>query len=146
MTVAQEEISVPQAAAARFSPEQVTARLGGIALHVAIIGLTVAWVVPTAGLLFSSFRSLGDIQASGWWMALAPPFKFTLDNYSHVLSTNNLATHFFNSIMIAILATVIPTTLAAFAAYAFMWMRFWGREWVFLGLVGLLVEIGRAHV
>ena len=139
MTAAREEIAVPQVAAAGFSPEGITARLGGLALHVAIIGLTVAWVVPTAGLFFSSFRSLGDIQSSGWWTALAPPFKFTLDNYSHVLSTNDLASHFFNSIMISIPATVIPTTLAAFAAYAFTWMRFWGREWLFLGLVGLLV-------
>jgi len=139
MTVAQEEIAVPQAAAAKFSPEGITSRLGGLVLHVAIIGLTVAWVVPTAGLLFSSFRTLGDIQSSGWWTALAPPFKFTLDNYSHVLSTNDLASHFFNSVMISIPATVIPTTLAAFAAYAFTWMRFWGREWLFLGLVGLLV-------
>src|SRR2546427_1135229 len=102
MTVAREEIAVPQAAAAKFSPEGITARLGGLVLHVAIIGLTVAWVVPTAGLLFSSFRSLADIQSSGWWMALAPPFKFTLDNYSHVLSTNNLSTAFFNSVMISI--------------------------------------------
>ena len=139
MTAAREEIAVPQVAAAGFSPERITARLGGLALHVAIIGLTVAWVVPTAGLFFSSFRSLGDIQSSGWWTALAPPFKFTLDNYSHVLSTNDLASHFFNSIMISIPATVIPTTLAAFAAYAFTWMRFWGREWLFLALVGLLV-------
>jgi alpha-glucoside transport system permease protein len=139
MTVAREEIAVPQAAAARFSPEWITGKIGGLALHVAIIGLTVAWIVPTAGLLFSSFRTLGDIQASGWWTALAPPFKFTLDNYTHVLSTNDLGTAFFNSIMISIPATVIPTTLAAFAAYAFTWMRFWGREWLFLGLVGLLV-------
>jgi alpha-glucoside transport system permease protein len=139
MTVAREEIAIPQVAAARFSPEWITGRLGNLALHVAIIGLTVAWIVPTLGLFFSSFRSLGEIQSSGWWTALAPPFKFTLDNYTHVLSTNNLSTAFFNSVMISIPATVIPTTLAAFAAYAFTWMRFWGREWFFLALVGLLV-------
>src|SRR5207253_9335376 len=28
--------------------------------------------------------------------------------------------------------------VAAFAAYAFSWMRFWGRDWIFLALVGLL--------
>jgi len=139
MTVAREDVAVPRTVAARFSPEQITGRIGGLALHVAIIGLTVAWVVPALGLLVSSFRSLGDIQATGWWTALAPPFKFTLDNYGHVLSTNNLGTSFFNSVMISIPATIIPTTLAAFAAYAFSWMRFWGREWLFLALVGLLV-------
>jgi alpha-glucoside transport system permease protein len=139
MTVARQEVAVPEVTAARFSPEWITERLGNLVLHVAIIGLTVAWVVPAVGLFVSSFRSLGDIQSSGWWTALAPPFKFTLDNYTHVLSANNLSTAFFNSIMISIPAVVIPTTLAAFAAYAFTWMRFWGREWFFLALVGLLV-------
>jgi alpha-glucoside transport system permease protein len=138
MTVAREEVAVPQLPAASL-PERITGRLGDLVLHVAIIGLTVAWVVPALGLFVSSFRSLADIQTSGWWTALAPPFKFTLDNYGHVLSSNNLGNAFLNSVMISIPATVIPTTLAAFAAYAFTWMRFWGREWVFLALVGLLV-------
>jgi alpha-glucoside transport system permease protein len=40
--------------------------------------------------------------------------------------------------MISIPATVIPTTVAAFAAYAFSWMKFPGRNWLFLALVGLL--------
>jgi alpha-glucoside transport system permease protein len=139
MTVAREQVAAPAVTAARFSPEWITARLARLVLHIAIIGLTLAWIVPTAGLLVSSFRTLGDISSTGWWTALAPPFKFTLDNYSHVLSTSNLGSSFFNSLVITIPATVIPTTLAAFAAYAFSWMRFPGREWLFLALVGLLV-------
>jgi alpha-glucoside transport system permease protein len=69
---------------------------------------------------------------------LSPPFKFTLDNYAGVLNTSNLGTSFFNSFMITIPATVIPVTIAAFAAYAFSWMKFWGRDFFFLALVGLL--------
>jgi alpha-glucoside transport system permease protein len=40
--------------------------------------------------------------------------------------------------MITIPATVIPVSIAAFAAYAFSWMKFWGRDFFFLALVGLL--------
>jgi alpha-glucoside transport system permease protein len=40
--------------------------------------------------------------------------------------------------MITIPATIIPVTIAAFAAYAFAWMKFPGRNWIFLALVGLL--------
>jgi alpha-glucoside transport system permease protein len=121
-----------------WSPEWITQRLQKVVLHVAVIGLTAAWMVPAAGLLVSSFRSFQDINSSGWWTALAPPFKFTLDNYASVVSSGNLAHSIFNSFMISIPATVIPTTIAAFAAYAFAWMKFPGRNWLFLALVGLL--------
>lgn len=124
--------------APRWSPRWIAGRLSGVALHVAVIGITIAWTVPTLGLFVSSFRHLTDISNSGWWTALSPPFAFTLDNYSRVLSQNHLGTSFLNSIMITIPATIIPAALAAFAAYAFSWMKFWGRDLLFLILVGLL--------
>ena len=128
----------PESTALRFSPQWITERLSGLVLHVAVIGLTVAWVVPTAGLLVTSFRTPSDIANTGWWTALSPPFKFTLDNYTQVLQASNLGQGFFNSIMISIPAVIIPITAAAFAAYAFAWMKFPGRDWIFLALVGLL--------
>ena len=135
MTIAREEVAAPiQVGVA----PRILERLGTLPLHVGIIVLTVAWIVPTLGLLVSSFRPLSAFSTSGWWTALSPPFAFTLDNYQHILDTSNLSRSFFNSFMISIPATVIPTTIAAFAAYAFSWMRFWGREWIFLALVGLL--------
>ena len=56
-----------------------------------------------------------------------------------MLDTSNLGTSFLNSLTIAIPATVIPITIAAFAAYAFAWMQFPGRNLLFLSLIGLLV-------
>jgi alpha-glucoside transport system permease protein len=137
MTIASERIAVP-AVERRFSPEWLGQIFSKGLLHVVVIGITLLWIVPTLGLLVSSFRSPADIAATGWWTALSPPFKFTLDNYSGVLNTSNLGTSFFNSFMITIPATVIPVTIAAFAAYAFSWMKFWGRDFFFLALVGLL--------
>ena len=123
---------------ARFSPRWLADRLSGVVLHIVVIGLTVAWMVPTIGLLLTSFRTPQDIANSGWWTSLSPPFKFTLDNYSQVFQASNLGQGFFNSIMISIPAVIIPITAAAFAAYAFAWMKFPGRDWIFLALVGLL--------
>jgi alpha-glucoside transport system permease protein len=122
----------------RFSPAWLAERLQGVGLHVAVIALTVAWMVPAVGLLVSSFRPFTAITSTGWWTALAPPFNFTLDNYSSVLSTSSLGHSLFNSFMISIPATIIPAAVAAFAAYAFSWMKFPGRNWIFLALVGLL--------
>jgi alpha-glucoside transport system permease protein len=44
-----------------------------------------------------------------------------------------------NSLIISIPATVIPIFVAAFAAYAFSWMEFPGRNALFVVVVGLLV-------
>jgi alpha-glucoside transport system permease protein len=112
--------------------------VGSLPLHLALIILTILWLVPTLGLLVSSFRPGFLISQTGWWTALFPPYHFTLQNYSDVLQTNNLFASFINSLTIAIPATVMPIAIAAFAAYAFAWMRFPARNWLFLLLVGLL--------
>ena len=111
---------------------------GSLPLHIALILLTVIWIVPTLGLLVSSFRPGFLVNRTGWWTAFSPPFQFTLQNYSDVLQSNNLFASFLNSLTIAIPATVIPIAIAAFAAYAFAWMRFPFRNALFLLLVGLL--------
>src|SRR5918911_689859 len=142
-------VSAPVATTARELPaERTGARareekgggftLGSIPLHIALVALVLAWVVPTLGTLVSSFRPFSDIATTGWWLALAPPFKYTLENYQNVLDSYNLAPSFLNSLTIAIPATVIPTAIASFAAYAFAWMKFPGRNILFLALVGLL--------
>jgi alpha-glucoside transport system permease protein len=46
---------------------------------------------------------------------------------------------FLNSVVVAVPATVIPILIAAFAAYAFAWMKFPGRKLMFGLVVALLV-------
>jgi alpha-glucoside transport system permease protein len=110
-----------------------------IGLHTALIVLMVIWLIPTLGLLVTSFRPGVDASSSGWWTAIFPPFKFTFENYAHVLGQADIATNFLNSFFISIPATVIPIFVAAFAAYAFSWMEFPGRNVLFVVVVGLLV-------
>jgi alpha-glucoside transport system permease protein len=124
--------------AAVWSPQWIAQRIQRALLHIAVIGLTLAWIVPTLGLLISSFRPAASIITTGWWTALAPPFNFTLQNYSDMFDQSNLGTAIFNSFMVSIPSTIIPVTVAAFSAYAFAWMKFPGRDWIFLAFVGLL--------
>jgi alpha-glucoside transport system permease protein len=108
-------------------------------VHVALLILMAIWAVPAVGLLVSSFRQAQDISRSGWWTALFPPANFTLDNYQAVLGRQGLGESFINSFVITVPATIIVVMFAAFAAYAFAWMNFRGRDWLFVLLVGLLV-------
>jgi alpha-glucoside transport system permease protein len=137
-TAAPETVQTAKPAKLKLGPTRLSARVSNAGLNVAVLALTVAWIVPTLGLLINSFRPAGAFNTSGWWTAFSPPLNFTIDSYQHVLGASDLAPSFFNSFMITIPATLIPTAIAAFAAYAFAWMRFWGRDWIFLALVGLL--------
>ena len=46
---------------------------------------------------------------------------------------------FLNSLLVTIPSVVIPITIAAFAAYAFAWMEFPGKSFLFVVVVGLMV-------
>ena len=102
-----------------------------------IIGLL--WSVPTFGLFISSLRPAALIQSSGWWTAFVPPWHFVIDNYQQVIQAQGLGLAFLNSLIIAIPGTLLPILVASFAAYAFAWMKFPGRNWLFFGIVGLLI-------
>ena len=108
-------------------------------VHVALIVLMIVWLVPTIGLFVNSFRPAQAVATTGWWNGLLPPWNVSLDNYAHVLSTAGIGDAFINSLFISIPATIIPIFVAAFAAYAFSWMNFPGRNILFVVVVGLLV-------
>lgn len=107
-----------------------------------VVIIAVLWTMPTLGTFITSFREQADIQGSGWWTVLMHPFDFTqytLSNYRQVLLADSMLVAFINSLIVSIPATVLPITIAAFAAYAFAWMDFPGRDLLFAILVGLLV-------
>ncbi len=105
--------------------------------------LALLWTVPTMGLLISSFRPEDQIKDNGWWNWFRSPRDVTLDNYSGVLDNKvggvPFSEFFWNSVRIAIPAAVIPILIAAFAAYALSWMKFKGRDWIFVAIVSLMV-------
>ncbi|GAG65379.1 unnamed protein product [marine sediment metagenome] len=111
-------------------------------LHLVIIAVALIWILPSVGLLVTSFRSRADVAATGWWTVLEHPFTFTcytLGNYQEVIVKIGIGKAFLNTLLITIPATIIPILIASFAAYAFAWMEFPGRRLLFVILVGLLV-------
>ena len=63
----------------------------------------------------------------------------TFENYQRAIQGTNLGEGFINSLAIALPATFIPILVAAFAAYAFTFMKFPGRDVLFVVIVGMLV-------
>ncbi len=114
-------------------------RFSRTVLHAVVLLICALWMVPTVGLLVSSFRPKRLIASTGWWTAFSPPLQFTLDLYGEALTASGMAQSFANSLVITIPATLLPIMLAAFVAYVFAWMRFPGRDLLFVGVVALLI-------
>jgi alpha-glucoside transport system permease protein len=121
---------------------RVKRRLTSRGATVAALIIAIVWTIPTFGLFISSFRDRNDIQTTGWWTSIFNP-SFTLDNYAEVLQSGNssvtIASSFVNSIAITIPATLIPLCIAALAAYAFAWIDFKGKDWLFIGVFALQI-------
>ena len=117
-------------------------RKGGWFVRITIIVVVALWLVPTLGVLVTSFRPEAVVNTSGWWTIFAHLFdssQWTFENYRQTLDAQGFENAFLNSLAVTIPATVIPITIAAFAAYAFSWMEFRGRYVMFVAVVGLLV-------
>jgi alpha-glucoside transport system permease protein len=60
-------------------------------------------------------------------------------NISDLLNPRGMGRAFLNSLLVTIPATILPLLFAAFAGYAFAWLHFKGRFFLFAILVGLQV-------
>jgi alpha-glucoside transport system permease protein len=56
-----------------------------------------------------------------------------------LLNPEGMARAFINTLLVTIPSTALPILFAAFAAYAFAWLDFKGRTWMFALLVGLQI-------
>ncbi len=104
------------------------------------IVLAVLWTTPSVGLLVTSLRPSGEVSSTGWWTALWNP-EFTLDNYDQALfgGSTNLISYFVNSLVITLPAVLIPISISLLAAYGFAWIKFKGRDALFVAVFALQV-------
>ena len=113
-----------------------------IPLHLILLVFTAFWLVPTLGLLVTSFRSPEDIFGSGWWTVFANLFdvdQYTFENYMQVIFKQGMGRSFINSLVISVPSTFISTLIGAMVAFGFAWMKFAGRKTLFLLVIGLMV-------
>ena len=120
------------------------AMLSGRTGKIIVYFIAFLWTVPNLGLLISSIRPEIPVKTTGWWTVFKNP-KFTLDNYKSVWGStgtqggDNLAHFMLNSLRITIPSVVISVGVASLAAYAFSWMNFKGRDWMYVAVVTCLI-------
>ncbi len=113
--------------------QQNRARLG---IYVVLTAFALYYLIPLAVVVLNSFRNLDDIARNG---LLSFPASFSLVHWSVVWNSycvsggcHGIAPFFYNSLEIAIPATLISTMLGAVNGYVLSKWRFRGSELLFL--------------
>ena len=108
-------------------------------VHLFLIVVALMWLVPTFGLFLTSLIRRGDIGDVGWWQLFSEPSLFTLENYAKLFENDAIVTSLWTTLFIALGGTILPILVAALAGYAFAWLDFPGRDWLFVVVIALLV-------
>jgi alpha-glucoside transport system permease protein len=108
-------------------------------VHIALAVLGVLWLVPTAGLFITSILPASALASKGWWQIFSKPSLATWSNYDALFHNQGLLTALKTTAYIAVGNTVLVVILGALAGYAFAWLDFPGRDWLFICVIGLLV-------
>jgi alpha-glucoside transport system permease protein len=135
---------VPPAPSVRANEREPLSRrlvrqLGKAPLNALLAFIAVLWLIPTFGLFLSSLLPADVIGSQGWWTLFSEPSTATFQNYSDLLDNDTIMSALVTTVFVAIGGTALPIIVGALAAYAFAWMEFPGRDWLFLGVVALLV-------
>jgi alpha-glucoside transport system permease protein len=134
------ELEAPRAAGADESVATRAVRyLGKAPVYLILTFLGLLWLVPTLGLFVTSLLSPAEIGTTGWWELLSKPSEATFDNYRDIFDNEDITSAIWTTLWISIGGTIVPIVVAALAAYAFAWLEFPGRDWLFLVVVALLV-------
>jgi alpha-glucoside transport system permease protein len=123
--------------------ESVAARilriLGSAPVHIVLVFVALLWLVPTFGLFLTSLFTPTDVNQLGWWKIFTEPSLATFENYQSIYDNESIRDALLTTIWISVGGTVLPIVVAALAGYAFAWLDFPGRDWLFIVVIALLV-------
>ena len=108
-------------------------------VHLVLVVLGALWIVPTVGLFITSILPASALASKGWWQIFSKPSIATWANYDAMFHNHGLIGALKTTAYIAVGNTLLVVVLGAMAGYAFAWLDFPGRDWLFIGVIGLLV-------
>jgi alpha-glucoside transport system permease protein len=113
--------------------------IGKSPLHLLLVIVGLVWLVPTIGIFLTSLLSAETYLEGGWWQIVSEPSKLTFENYSAIFDNETITSSLLTTIWIAVGGTLLPIVVGALAGYAFAWLEFPGRDWLFVIVIALLV-------
>jgi alpha-glucoside transport system permease protein len=113
--------------------------VGKAPVHLILIVVGLLWLVPTLGLFLTSLVVPTEVNSTGWWEIFSKPSLGTFENYQEIWKDENIRSAFWTTVWIALGGTFLPIIVASLAGYAFAWLEFPGRDWLFVLVIALLV-------
>jgi alpha-glucoside transport system permease protein len=138
MATIEASATVPAGVDNRWSA-RVLRVVGKAPVQLLLVFVGLLWLVPTFGLFLTSLLAPADFSSEGWWQVFSEPSKLTWDNYSAIIENESLRSALVTTVWVALGGTILPIFVAAMAGYAFAWLEFPGRDWLFVLVIALLV-------
>ncbi|MDQ6855731.1 MAG: carbohydrate ABC transporter permease [Candidatus Dormibacteraeota bacterium] len=134
-------IATPAPAGAVAGPKRALLRklFGRSVVNAVLAAIALFWLVPSVGLLVTSFRPPQDYFVSGWWHALTTPLTLTLNNYANILKTGGIPDALLTTAIITVASTALVVIIASLTGYAMVFLTWRGRDAVFVLVVALMV-------
>src|SRR6516165_7141373 len=108
-------------------------------VNIFLIILGLLWLIPTLGIFLTSILPAQAFTVKGWWQIFSKPSLATWENYRMVLHNHSITHALWTTVEIAVGNTVLVVVIGALAGYAFAWLEFPGRDWIFVCVIALLV-------
>jgi alpha-glucoside transport system permease protein len=137
MAVADVPITIP--APADRASAKILRAVARAPVRIVLAVLGFLWLVPTFGLFITSILPQSTLAMKGWWQIASKPSLATFANYSALFHNSGLIAALKTTAYIAVGNTLLVVILGSMAGYALAWLDFPGRDWVFIGIIGLLV-------
>ena len=139
MTTAEAELPVRQGIVEESLAAKILRGVAKTPIHLLLVFIGVLWLVPTLGLFLTSLMAPADFNQLGWWKVFSQPSLVTWENYSNLFDNGPITHSLWVTAQIAVGGTILPIVVGAMAGYAFAWLEFPGRDWLFIGVIALLV-------
>lgn len=111
-----------------------------IVVNLLLIAGLVCMAAPFVWMLSTSLKGTKDIFR---YPPQLIPKEPTLDNYIELFKTINIARPFLNTVITAISITALSLLVCSMAGYAFAKFQFFGKDALFMGILGTLMIPGQ---